>query len=138
MSNVLPITRPNRTAEPWPDTITVIAWRDPVIEDAPGAIATTSDEFLTWYTCTLGPSSVLVARHLALYAADGEVEWPLDELAATFGLGVSQLGRTLDRLRRFGIVGRAGSTVSVRMVVGPLTLQHRARLPRYLAEAYGR
>ena len=138
MTNVRPIARPNRSTEPWPDTITVVAWHDPVIEDATGAIATTSDEFMTWCTCTLGPSSVLVARHLALYAADSEVEWPLDELAATFGLGVSQLCRTLDRLRRFGIVGRVGSTVSVRMVVGPLTLQQRSRLPRYLAEAYGR
>ena len=98
MSNVFPITRPARHGEPWPDAITVVAWRDPVIEQATGAIATTSDEFLTWWTSTLGPSSVLVARHLALYAADGEVEWPLDDLAGTFGLGRTQLGHTLDRL----------------------------------------
>jgi hypothetical protein len=81
MTNVFPITRNARHSEPWPDAIVVVAWRDPVIEHAPGAIATTSDEFLTWWTNSLGPSSVLVARHLALYAADGEVEWPLDGVA---------------------------------------------------------
>jgi hypothetical protein len=138
VSHVLPLTRPTRRTEPWPDTITVVAWRDPVIERAPGAIATASDDFLTWWTSTLGPSSVLVARHLAVYAAEGDVEWPLDDLAATFGLGRTQLGHTLDRLARFAIVARHGSTVAVRTMVGPLGQQQLARLPRYLAEAYGR
>lgn len=135
MSNVLPLSR---RAQPWPNTITVVAWRDPVIEHAPGAIATTSDGFLTWWTNTLGPSSVLVARHLALYAVEGDVDWPLEELAATFGLGWAQLSHTLDRLARFAIVARHGSTVAVRMMVGPLGQQQIARLPRYLAAAYRR
>jgi hypothetical protein len=138
VSNVLPLNRPTRRAQPWPDTISVVAWRDPVIEHASGAIATTSDDFLTWWTNTLGPSSVLVARHLALYAAEGDVDWPLDELAATFGLGRTQLVHTLDRLARFAIVARHGSTVAVRMMVGPLGQQQVARLPRYLADADGR
>jgi hypothetical protein len=47
MSDVLPFTRPARQSQPWPDTVTVVAWHDPVIEHAPGAIATTSDDFLT-------------------------------------------------------------------------------------------
>lgn len=138
MSNVFPITRPARHVEPWPDAITVVAWRDPVIEQAPGAISTTSDEFLTWWTGTLGPSSVLVARHLALYAADGDVEWPLDDLAGTFGLGRAQLGHTLDRLARFSVIARLGRTVAVRMMLGPLSRQQLERLPRYLADAYTR
>ncbi|MFZ1488676.1 MAG: hypothetical protein WAS51_01935 [Ilumatobacteraceae bacterium] len=138
MTNVFPITRHARHVEPWPEAILVVAWRDPVIEQAAGAIATTSDEFLTWWTNTLGPSSVLVARHLALYAADGEVEWPLDDLARTFGLGTTQLGHTLDRLARFGVIARHGTTVAVRMMLGPLTRQQVERLPGYLADAYGR
>jgi len=138
MSNVLPATRPTRQRELWPDTITVVAWRDPVIEQASGAIATTSEEFLTWWAGTLGPSSVLVARHLTMYATDGEVEWPLDELGATFGLGRTQLGHTLDRLARFGVIVRHGSTVAVRMMLGPLSRQQIERLPRYLADAYRR
>lgn len=136
MSDVLPFTRPTRSSQPWPDTVTVVAWHDPVLEHAPGAIATTSDDFLTWWTNTLGPSSVLVARHLALYATEGEVDWPLDELAATFGLRRPQLVRTLDRLARFAVIARHGSTVAVRLMLGPLGQHQVARLPRYLAEAY--
>jgi hypothetical protein len=138
MTNVFPITRSSRHREPWPDVIVVVAWRDPVIEQSSAAIAITSDEFLTWWTCTLGPSSVLVARHLALYAAGGEVEWPLDELAGTFGLGRTQLGHTLDRLARFGVIARHGGTAAVRMMLGPLTRQQLERMPRYLADAYRR
>ncbi|MFT3851362.1 MAG: hypothetical protein QM733_01255 [Ilumatobacteraceae bacterium] len=78
---------------------------------------------------------MLVARHLALYAADGEVEWPLDDLAGTFGLGRTQLGHTLDRLNRFSVIARHGSTVAVRMMLGPLSRQQLERLPRYLADA---
>ena len=46
MSDLISINRPAHRATPWPDTITVVARHDPVIEQAPGAIATTSDEFL--------------------------------------------------------------------------------------------
>jgi len=135
VSDLIPLVRPAHSCTPWPDVITVIAWNDPVIEQAHGSIATTSDEFLIWWGNTLGPTALLVARHLALYATDGESEWPLDQLAGTYGVGVATIGRTLDRLARFGIVARNGSTVAVRLIAGPLSQRQIDRLPSYLAEA---
>jgi hypothetical protein len=136
MSTVVPLHRPARQREPWPDTITVVAWRDRLIERAPGAIPTVSDDVLVWWTNTLGPSAVLLARHLATYAADGELVWSLVDLAGTFGVSRSVLAHTMDRLVRFGIVARHGSTVAVRLMLAPLTMRQRERLPRYLADAY--
>ena len=43
---------------------------------------------------------------------------------------------TLERLARFGVMTRHGSTVAVRLVLPPLTARQRERLPRYLANAY--
>lgn len=136
MSTIVPLHRPARQREPWPPAITVIAWRDPIIERAPGAIPTTGDEFLVWWPNTLGPSAVLLARHLARHATRTESVWPLEELAASFGISRSVVTRALDRLVRFGLVARHGSTVAVRLMVGPLSLRQRERLPRYLADAY--
>ena len=59
-------------------------------------------------------------------------------LAGTFGLGRTQLGHTLDRLARFSVIARHGTTVAVRMILGPLSRQQLERLPRYLADAYTR
>jgi hypothetical protein len=135
VSDLVSLNRPAHRATPWPDAITVVAWHDPVIEQASGAIATTSDEFLIWWGNTLGPTALLVARHLALYATEGESEWPLDQLAGTYGVSVATIGRTLDRLARFVIVARHGSTIAVRLIAGPLSQRQVDRLPRYLAEA---
>ena len=136
MSTVVSLHRPAREREPWPDRVTVVAWRDPLLERAPGAVLTVSDDVLVWWTNTLGPSAVLLARHLATYAADGESVWSLDDLAGSFGISRSVVSHTLDRLVRFGIVARHGSTVAVRLTLAPLTMRQRERLPRYLAEAY--
>lgn len=136
MSTVVPLQRPSHRREPWPDAITVIAWRDPVVENLPGAIATTSDDLLIWWPNSLGPTSVLMARHLATYATDGASVWSLDDLAGTFGVMPSVVARTLDRLARFGVIARHGSTVAVRLTLPPLTGRQHGRLPRYLADAY--
>lgn len=121
-----------------PHAITVIAWPDPVIDNAAGSIPTASDDALVWWTPTIGPTAALMAHRFATYAADGPSVWPLVDLAQTFGLGQS-LGRvthTLDRLARFGIIARRGDTVAVRMMLAPLTARQRVRLPGYLADAY--
>lgn len=132
MSDLAANVRPPRRAMPWVDPITVTVWRDEVVERAPEAIATTGDEFLIWWGNTLGPTALLVARHLALYAAEGDSVWPLDQLAATYGVSAATLGHALDRLVRFGIIARHGSTVAVRLMAGPLTQRQRDRLPAYL------
>ena len=136
MSTTAPTDNPTRPREPWPTEITVIAWRDALVENAPGAIPTASDEMFLWWGGTLGPASLLIARHLCLYAAEGATVWPLDDLGSTFGLARSVVTHTLERLARFGVVTRHGSTVAVRLVLPPLTARQRERLPRYLADSY--
>lgn len=123
--------------ESWPDEITVTVWHDPLVEHAAGATATASDDTLLWWSNTLGPSAVLLARHLAMYAADGAVvTWPLTDLGLTFGISRSVVAHTLDRLARFGVITRRGDMVAVRLVLPPLTERQRVRLPAYLADAY--
>ncbi|MFP5488938.1 MAG: hypothetical protein ACLGHQ_11605 [Acidimicrobiia bacterium] len=127
---------PTRRADRWPDQIVVTAWRDPMVEQLPGAMSTVSDEVLVWWVSTLGPTATLAARHLARYAADGDSVWPLGELARTFGVGPSIMCRALDRLVRFGVIHRRRDNVAVRLMLSPLTAHQRERLPRYLADAY--
>ncbi|MCZ7537299.1 MAG: hypothetical protein M5T61_16245 [Acidimicrobiia bacterium] len=71
------------------DTVTVIAWRDPIVESAPGAIATDSDDALVWYTPSIGTIGMAMAHRFARHAADGPSTWTIDDIARTFGLGPS-------------------------------------------------
>ncbi len=133
-----PSLQPTAAGDLTPRAITVIAWPDPVIDNAAGSIPTASDDALIWWTPTIGPTAALMAHRFATYAADGPSVWPLVDLAQTFGLGQA-LGRvthTLDRLDRFGIVARHGDTVAVRLMLAPLSARQRVRLPGYLADAY--
>jgi hypothetical protein len=136
MASTASIDHPTRLREPWPTEITVVAWHDPLVETSHGAIPTASDDMLVWWSNSLGPASVLIARHLALYAAEGATLWSLDDLGGTFGLARSVVTHTLERLARFGVINRHGSTVAVRLMLPPLTARQCERLPRYLADAY--
>jgi len=132
---------PDTPAEPaWSatDTITIIAWRDPLVENAPGAIITNSDDTLVWYTPFLGTIGVAMAHRFAHYAADGPSTWTIDDIARTFGLGASaaRVQRSLERLERFGIARRHDHTIAVRLWLAPLTYRQRCQLPTYLADAY--
>src|SRR4051812_22798076 len=86
--------------------LTVVAWRDPIVERRAGAIATCSDDALVWWTPSLGPTAVLMAHRLAAYASNGTTTFTVEDLAATFGMGggVSRLARTLVRLERFDVI----------------------------------
>src|SRR5688572_24286657 len=79
MPTATPVHQTNRR-EPWPTEITVIAMQDPVVDQLPDATPTTSDDTLLWWAGTLGPTAVLLARHLAAYAAEGPTLWPLEDL----------------------------------------------------------
>lgn len=117
--------------------LTVTAWRDPVVEGLPGAIATCSDEALIWWTPSVGPTAMLMAHRFAAYAVEGPTTWTVPDIAATFGMGASgsRVVHTLARLERFGIVASHGSSIAVRLMLAPLTRRQRACLPGYLADA---
>ncbi|MGE0795469.1 MAG: hypothetical protein AB7O29_09005 [Acidimicrobiia bacterium] len=132
-------SEPTSTAdELTPRTLAVVAYPDPVVESAPGAIPTASDDALIWWTPSVGPTAMLMAHRFATYAADGPSSWSLDDLAQTFGAGqsTSRMTHTLDRLERFGIIVRRGDIVGVRLWLPPLTARQQARLPEYLAYVY--
>jgi hypothetical protein len=141
-------TQPIPTAEPVErrtgpilsasDTLTVIAWHDPTVEQASGALPTDSDNALVWYTPSVGTIGMAMAHRFARHAATGPSCWTVEDIARTFGIGPSpvRVARSLDRLERFGIVRRTGRTVAVRLWLAPLTYRQRCQLPGYLAAAY--
>jgi hypothetical protein len=120
------------------DQLTVVAWRDAVVEQSPGAIPTASDEALVWYLPIVGSIGTVMAHRLARYAADESSIWTIEDIARTFGMGGStqRVLRTLERLERFGIICRQHATVAVRLWLPPLTYRQRCQLPAYLAAAY--
>lgn len=120
------------------DQLTVIAWRDAVVEETPGAIQTASDDALVWYLPIVGSIGTVMAHRFARYAADGSTIWTIEDIARTFGMGGStqRVLRTLERLERFGIIHRQHATVAVRLWLPPLTYRQRCQLPAYLAAAY--
>jgi len=129
---------PNTVAEVEIPTLSVVAWRDPVVESLPGSISTASDHALVWWTPIVGPTGILMAHRFATYAADGPSEWTVADVTATFGMGNSRgrLVHTLTRLERFGIVSCRGSEVAVRLMLAPLTRRQQMSLPGYLADAF--
>ncbi|MGE3446675.1 MAG: hypothetical protein AB7H92_03730 [Microbacteriaceae bacterium] len=120
------------------DTLTVLAWRDLTVEQAPGAMATDSDDALVWYTPSVGTIGMAMAHRFARHAHDGPSTWTIEDIARTFGIGPSpaRVLRSLDRLERFGIIRRIGDAVHVRLWLAPLTFRQRCQLPAYLAAAY--
>jgi hypothetical protein len=119
-------------------TVTVIAWRDPVVETVPSAMRADSDDALVWYTPFVGTIGMVMAHRFARYAADGPSRWTIEDIAATFGLGHSpkRSVHVIGRLERWGIVRCQGTTIAVRLWLPPLTVRLRRRLPDYLAAAY--
>ena len=118
--------------------LTVIAWRDPVIEGLPGAMPTASDDALVWWTPFVGTIGMVMAHRFAGQAADGPSRWTIEDIAGTFGIGPTpaRVLRVIDRLERFALVRRRGNTVAVRLWLPPLTERQRRRLPAYLADAW--
>lgn len=126
------------TGDLTPRTIAVVSYPDPLIDDAPGAIPTASDDALVYWTPSVGPTGMLMAHRFATYAADAPSNWSLDDLAQTFGAGRStgRILHTFDRLERFGIIVRRDDIIGIRLWLPPLTARQRARLPEYLAYVY--
>jgi hypothetical protein len=119
------------------DTLAVIAWHDPTVEQATGAMPTDSDEALVWYTPSIGTIGMAMAHRFARHATTGPSTWTVEDIALTFGIGPSaaRVARSLDRLERFGIARRTGRTLAMRLWLAPLTYRQRCALPGYLAAA---
>jgi hypothetical protein len=117
-----------------PVAIRVTPWPDPVL-DAVG------HDPRSWYAetfwlPTLGPTALLLLRHLAdRFEIDpGGVELPVADTAAALGLGArdgthSPLMRTLGRLEQFDLACRDDSTIAVRRALPPVHRRHVRRLP---------
>lgn len=133
-----PVERPTDPILSASDTLTVIAWHDPTVEQASGAMPTDSDDALVWYTPSVGTIGMAMAHRFARHATTGPSTWTIEDIARTFGIGPSpaRVARSLDRLERFGIVHRTGRTVAVRLWLAPLSYRQQCGLPGYLAAAY--
>ena len=122
-------------------TMTVVPWRDPVVERV-GHDACGEYVELFWLG-TLGPTSTWLLRRLAVVVVthpDG-FRVHLEDLALAVGLGAdtgptSSLGRALSRLVMFGLAHIEGRTVAVRAIVPPLPFKQLARLPDHVQEAH--
>lgn len=103
----------------WPDTNT-----DGIITD--------SDDALYYLLPVLGPTATLVlhrvARHLRYTP---EITFTVDELAAQFGVGATQLRASLHRLQMFDAIRPDGDRIEVR-IVKQLTRKMLSRLPASL------
>ena len=118
-----------------PDAIRVMPWPDPVLD-------VIGHDPRSWYAetfwlSTLGPTALLLLRHLAdrfEYAPDG-VDLPIADTAAALGLGPrdgrhSPLMRSLNRLQQFELACHDGATtVAVRRALPPVHRRHVRRLP---------
>lgn len=93
---------------------------------------------MQFWTPIVGPTATLMA---ARWARDAKrtttpAQWPIDALAATFGVQPAVAWRAVGRLERFGIICRRDDAVAVRLLLPPLPMRLRARLPDHLAVEY--
>ncbi len=118
--------------------IRVMPWPDPVLD-------TIGHDPRSWYAetfwlPTLGPTALLLLRHLADRFEDSPagLELPLADTSAALGLGPregpsSPLVRTLTRLRQFELACDDGDrTLAVRRTLPPVHRRHVRRLPAAL------
>ncbi len=115
---------------PWPDPVLDVLGHDPRSWYAE-----------TFWLPTLGPTALLLMRHLAdrFERSPRGVELPVAETSAALGLGAreghsSPLMRSLGRLRQFELAcsGDDDSTIAVRRTLPPVHRRHVRRLPAAL------
>ncbi len=123
---------------PTPTRFRLIAWRDSVIEDTPGATPTDSDDTARWWLPILGPTATLLARRLAASVTDpAAADWEIARLAASFGVQPAVMTRALGRLVWFGVAWPNGNgAIAVRTVLPPLSNAQRERLPAHVGDEY--
>lgn len=119
---------------PMPAQLTVIAYRDPVIEAHGHRPGSPYVEYV--WLGIIGPSTTWAWQRLArqLIASDGKpVGVDVTDLAVSLGLGEamgknSMIVRTLHRLCRFGLANRNGQTLAVRTALPDLPAAQQGRL----------
>ena len=118
--------------------IQVMPWPDPVLD-------TIGHDPRSWYVetfwlPTLGPTSLLLLRHLAdRFETDPKgIDLPVSDTSAALGLGArdgqnSPLVRSLNRLQQFELACSDGDrTIAVRRTLPPVHRRHVRRLPTAL------
>ncbi len=111
---------------PWPDSVIDVIGHDPRSWYAE-----------TFWLPTLGPTALLLLRHLAdRFEIDPSgVELPVADTAAALGLGPrdgehSPLVRSINRLQQFELACRENDeTIAVRRALPPVHRRHVRRLP---------
>lgn len=132
-----------------PDTTTVRirAWPDPVIDTIGHDPRSLYVE--KFWLPTLGPTSLLLLRHLArrfehLGGTDQVLDLPLAATSQTLGLGPrtgknSPLVRSLGRLSQFDLAyAHSDRTVAVRRNLPPIGRRQQRRLPKTVADEHQR
>jgi hypothetical protein len=125
-----------------PSTVTITPWPDPVIDTL--GFDPRSSYVETFWLPTLGPTSVLLLRHLAarLDREPQGFELVLADTSQALGLGArdgnsSPLMRCLARLVQFDVACDDGrGTLAVRRHVPPVNRRHIRRLPVALQAAH--
>lgn len=113
----------------------IVPWPDPVL-DAVGFDARSAYVERFWLGI-LGPSALLLLRHLARRLEEAPAGFELDVSLTARSLGLSArtgrnapLSRCLERCVRFGLLRPVGpETMAVRRHLGPLSARHLQRLP---------
>jgi hypothetical protein len=125
-----------------PETIRVQPWTDPVIDTLGHDPRSLYAE--TFWLPTLGPTSLLLLRHLAHRFDDHPegLELPVAETSVMLGLGPregnsSPLMRSFLRLVQFDLACQKGDgSLAVRRNVAPVSRRHVRRLPEPLQQQH--
>jgi len=121
-----------------PSTLTIQPWPDPVIDTVGHDPRSAYVE--TFWLPTLGPTALLLLRHLATKFDEraGAVELTVADASIALGLGEragnsSPIVRSLARLETFDLACSDGrGTVAVRRNLPPVNRRHLRRLPSEL------
>jgi hypothetical protein len=126
-----------------PETLTVVPWSDPLLDSLGHDPRSRYVE--TFWLPTLGPTAVLLMRHLAdRFDHDPKgVQLQVADTSQALGVGQrdgnsSPIVRTLTRLAQFELACEDGrGTVAVRRNLPPINPRHLRRLPSALQHAHG-
>lgn len=117
-----------------PTTIAVRPWPDPVIDTLGHDPRSIYVE--TYWLPTLGPTSLLLLRHLAacFELHPSGLQLDVASTAQQLGLGrrdgaSSPLVRSLGRLEQFDLACHSGDDYAIRVTVPPINRRHLRRLP---------